>query len=52
MIWVIANEVVSAMGHVLARERDKTSIAAEVSGAERHRRRLVEVADLESMEAP
>jgi ribose 5-phosphate isomerase B len=40
------------LGHAYAWELVKTFLAAEFSGAERHRRRLAKVAKLESHEAP
>jgi ribose 5-phosphate isomerase RpiB len=38
------------VGHALAWELVKTFLAARFSGAERHRRRLAKVADLENRE--
>jgi len=40
------------VGHSLAWELVKTFLAAEFSGAERHRRRLTKVAELEGRETP
>ena len=40
------------LGHALAWELVKTFLAAEFSGAKRHRRRLAKVAELERREAP
>jgi ribose 5-phosphate isomerase B len=40
------------VGHALAWELVKTFLAARFSGAERHRRRLAKVAELEDRETP
>jgi len=40
------------VGHALARELVKIFLAAEFSGAERHRRRLAKIAKLENRETP
>ena len=40
------------VGHALAWELVQTFLGARFSGAERHRRRLAKVTDLESREAP
>ena len=40
------------VGHALAWELVKTFLAAEFSGAQRHRRRLAKVAELEVRETP
>jgi ribose 5-phosphate isomerase RpiB len=45
---LVANKAVGVFGHALAWERVKTFLAAEFSRAERHRRRLAKVAELES----